>query len=142
MPTRSARKTPYTIVGKVTVDGSAYPGAIIWAKDYTTGGDAPLPVKDLGYAITDELGNYLLSIANIQSNFADRDTIRVSCFTQYDQASFSDTKVDITAGKSTVNFTFTTKSGLVDGCKSSPRSDRDGGLVRNQLEQGCVDGLQ
>jgi hypothetical protein len=123
MPTRSSRKIPFTIIGKVTVDDSAYRGAIVWAKDYGTGGDAPLPVKDLGYAITDELGMYTINLANIQSNFADQDSIRVSCITQNGVFKASNVTVDITAGKITANFTITTKSGLVDGVKNSPLSN-------------------
>jgi hypothetical protein len=141
MPVRSVKKTPFSVQGQVTVDGSGYRGAIVWLRDYTTGGDAPQPVKGVGYAITDDGGFYNIGLTEIQSNHSDQDKITVSCITQFDKAKSTDTIIDITRGKATVNFTLVTTSGLVDGAKSSPLSDRSGALAKNQLEQGCKDGM-
>lgn len=141
MPARSAKKIPYSVQGRVTVDGSGYQGAIVWLRDYTTGGDAPVPVKGIGYAITDENGYYNIGVTEIQSDYADSDLIKVSCLTQHDVAKTTEGIIDLVAGKTTVNFTLTTKSGLNDGCKSSPFASGDGGLAKNQLESGCIDGM-
>ena len=140
MPARTAKKTPFSISGKVTLDGSNYQGAIVWLKDITTGGSGPLPVKDVGYAITNQYGDYLLGLTEVQSNYNDSDSITVSCMTQNGISKISVVVADIVLGKATANFTLTKKSGLVDGCKSSPLTDRSGGIVKNQLQKGCVDG--
>jgi hypothetical protein len=142
MATRSGKKTPFSVQGTVTVDGSAYQGAIVWLKDYGTGGDGPQPVDGVGFCISDSGGKYNIGLTGVQSNYADQDLIRVSCMTQHGRIKTTEFAVDMVTGKKTVNFTFTTNSGLVDGAKGSPLTNRSGALDKNQLETGCNDGIQ
>ena len=137
----SSRAKPFRISGTVTLDGSNYRGAKIWIRDVTTGGDMAPAIDGITYYSSEEDGKYHISLPDVQSTYLDQDIVIVYCKLEDGQCQKTLVTVDLYVGKATANFTFIKLSGLVDGCKSSPLSNRKGGVIKSQLNIGCEDGM-
>jgi len=139
MPVKThGKQMPYGIRGTVTVDGSLYEGAKLWVRD-TTEGTMPAPVDDYTLVWSNTSGQYLINLAQNTQAYADADTVRVYC--DIGRALiYSDIVVNKPKGWTAVNFSHTTKSGMVDGVKASPLASGRGTLNR-QLVRGCKDGM-
>lgn len=131
---------PFGIKGTVTVDGSAYQGAKVWARSltYHTHKDT---VKNITYFYTDSSGKYMIDVANIASTVVS-DTVRVFCQAGEDKAYADVTVNPATAAGATQDFAFDSNAqGLTDGLKDTPNTDGTEALLHNQLRKGCKDGM-
>lgn len=127
----------YVISGTVTVGGSAYQGAKVWAWSggYHTHWDT---VQDATYYYTDSSGKYIMDVANIASAVTNADKIMVICQAG-DQKDFKTVTIATTGSGATQDFAFSNSSNLTDALKSNSNTDGTGALLHNALRKGCKD---
>ena len=140
MPVRTqGLQAPYGIKGTVTYNSSVYQGARIWIRDVSEG-TVPSYEEDYTYVYTNVSGQYIINLAQSTQAYSNSDSVRVYCQIG-DIIDYSDITVNKLTGFSTVNFSITRKSALVDGCKGSPLTSGKGGLHK-EITKGCIDGLK
>lgn len=139
MPT--VPQAPFAISGTVTLDGSAYHGGQVWLRDMTEG-TIKEPVEDITYVYTNASGQYVINLADSTTAYADGDVVRIFCKVG-DMIKWLDITISMREGVfDNANFTFTRKSGFVDGLKGSALSTQKGGLTSSNTFKGLEDGLQ
>ena len=92
---------------------------------------------------TNSKGQYIIDVANITSEYAAGDTIRVYAKVG-GRYTYTDTRVDTNVGISIVNFNFTHKSELNDGLKGTLDVNGQYGLesIGRGMKKGMKDGMQ
>lgn len=133
---------PYQIRGIVTLNGSNYQGASVWAQDITEGTFTHRK-KNVSLVFTNAAGEFIINLANITSAWADGDKVRVyvkagEIFTWVDVGVF------ISRGYTTCNFALTRKSRLVDGARNTTAASGENGLFNlgTGIKRGLKDALQ
>jgi len=124
---------PFGIKGTVTVGGTAFRGAKVWAINLSSRKNVNT-IADVTYFYTDSNGRYVISAANFSITVSTGNKIRVFCQAGSDK-NYADVTVLSTAGGATQNFTFSNKSGLTDSIKDTRNADGTGAILHNPLYQ-------
>ena len=119
-----ATQQPYPIRVSVTLNGTAYRGAKIWATDITQTGYVA-SVEDAHFARTTSNGRCILDVNNFigSGTYANGDTVRVYCQVG-NILTYSDITLDTKTQQTLVTFTIVRKSGLNDGLTSTLDDDQ------------------
>lgn len=137
----------YGVVARYEVDAGTQStkycrGARIWAQDITEGTHQHRE-ETVSFHYTNSKGEYIMNVAEITSNYADNDTVRVYC-KWGDMVTFKDVRIAITTGFVECNFELTRKSRLLDGLKDTTDARGKFGLKKWSvgLKRGLKDGMK